>query len=430
MTPATPVAVPNHIHSDSQTGHTSFGITQLKPGFFATMLTSISIVLCSCSSVIPVDQVDTFSKGEDIARDRTADANQHGTNLSIARLPTIELKQTSPLASVMQQIDNARVVLVGEAHTRWDHHQVQLEILKQLYQSNPDLAIGVEWFQRPYQKHLDAYIAGEISEQEMLRLTGYYERWGYDYRLYRPVLEYAREHKIPVIALNASHELTEAISTSGFDELPAELKQQLPGNYDWSDKEYEKFLRGIFDMHQDDSAKFEDFLRVQLTWDETMAESAVQHLDSNPETRMIIFAGSGHIMYGSGIPNRIKRRSDVKQVSILVSEDHMPASEKIADFLVLSSEQTLEPTGRIGALLETRGKLLVIKGLLDNGAAKDAGMTEGAVITGVDNITIESFADFRLAVMDKKPGDSIVIRYLDNAEAGNKDIRTVIIELR
>ena len=354
----------------------------------------------------------------------------HTATNSVKNLPVVKLEQTSPLAQTMEQIDDARVILVGETHTRWDHHLVQLEILKLLYQKSANLAIGVEWFQQPYQKHLDAYISGEISEQDMLHLTAYFERWRYDYRLYRPILQYAREHNIPVIALNASKELSVALSKSGFDDLSAELKEQLPESYDWSDKEYEKRLRSVFDLHPDYPGEFEDFLRGQLTWDESMAESAAHYLDENPETRMLILAGSGHISYGSGIPNRIKRRIDVKQFSILVSEDFLPVSENIADFLVLSAEQSLEPAGLIGAFLETEGKLLVIKDFSDNSAIKDAGLVKGAVIISVDDVTVESFADFKLAIMGKKPGDSVELDYFENAEGGSKNRKSVKLELR
>ena len=383
-------------------------------------LLCISTAVSAFSSAAHVEQNDIMNTGEDMARQTEA----------VANLRVVKLEQTSTLAQTIQQIDAARVVLVGETHTRWDHHLAQLEILKLLYQKSPTLAIGVEWFQQPYQKHLDAYVAGEISEQEMLHLSGYFERWRYDYRLYRPIIQYAREYKIPIIALNASQELSHALSKSGFDDLSAKLKDQLPESYDWSDKEYEKRLRSVFDEHPDYPGEFEDFLRGQLTWDESMAESAAQYLDKNPESRLLILAGSGHIMYGSGIPNRIKRRIDVEQVSILLSEDLLPVSENIADFLVLSEEQSLEPVGLIGALLETEGKLLVIKGFSDNSAAKDAGLVEGAVITGVDTETVESFADFKLAIMGKKPGDSVELHYLENAEGGSKDRKSVNLELR
>ncbi len=355
---------------------------------------------------------------------------QQPDSASVIDLPVVKTDETISLAQAIEQTDDARVVLVGETHTRYDHHLVQLEILKYLYQKSPDLALGVEWFQQPFQNHLDDYIAGKITEKEMLHLTEYFTRWKYDYRLYQPILQYAREKNIPLIALNAPRELIRALAETEIDDLPPELKAQLPESYDWSDKDYEKRLHDIFDLHPEYSGKFENFMRSQLTWDESMAERAAQYLQQNPDARMLIFAGSGHIMFGSGIPNRIKRRIDADQFSILVSEDFLPVSKDIADYLVLSVEQSLPPTGLIGAFLETEGKLLTIEGFSNNSAVKDAGLKKGTVIIGVDDKQVENFSDFKFAIMSKKPGDTIDLHYLDNAEAGKKDRKSVSIELR
>ncbi|UCB55449.1 MAG: ChaN family lipoprotein [Thiotrichales bacterium] len=355
---------------------------------------------------------------------------QHPDDASIIDLPVVKPEQTESLSQVMQQLDDARVVLVGETHTRYDHHLVQLEILKHLYQKSPNLALGVEWFQQPFQEYLDQYIAGEISEKEMLEKTEYFSRWRYNYRLYQPILQYARENGIPVIALNASRELIKALAKSEFDDLPEDLKAQLPSSYDWSDKDYEKRIRDVFELHPEYNGEFDNFLRSQLTWDESMAERAVQYLKDNPDKRMLVLAGSGHIMYGSGVPNRIQRRIDASQFSILVSEDHLPVSKDIADFLVMSVERSLEPVGLIGAILDTQGKLLKIKGFSKNSAAKDAGLKKGAVIIGIDDESVESFSDFKLAIMNKRAGDSIELHYIENADAGEKDRMSVNIKLR
>lgn len=356
----------------------------------------------------------------------TADAE----NDALMYLPVVNLKKVNPLLDIIENIDTERVVLVGETHTRYDHHLVQLEVLKLLYKKSNKLAIGVEWFQRPFQEHLDAYIAGRISEHEMLDKTEYFARWRYDYRNYRPILQYARAQKIPVIALNAPLELNQALTESGVDDLPDELKPWLPKDYDWSDKVYEQRLRDVFDQHPGYPGKFEEFLRGQLTWDESMAETAADYLVANPEARMLILAGSGHIMYDSGIPNRIKRRIDVEQVSILVSEELLPASKSIADFLVLSDAQELEPAGLIGAMLETTGKLVTVKGFSDDSAIKDAGVNEGAIIIRVDAEPVESFAEFKLMLMGKKQGDTVNIDYLESAEDSKNSIKSVTINLR
>jgi hypothetical protein len=248
--------------------------------------------------------------------------------------------------------------------------------------------------------------------------------------LYQPIINYAREQGIPIIALNASRELMTALSDTGFDDLPEELKQQLPADYDWSDKAYEQRLRDMYELHPEYQGEFEDFLRAQLTWDESMAERAANYLQHNPDKRMLILAGSGHIMFGSGIPNRLQRRLAVEQGSILVSEDLLPVSSDIADYLVISAQQELEPVGLIGAFLETEGKLVVIRDFSHDSAIKEAGLEKGAVIIGIDDSSIESFADFKLVLMEKRAGDTIELRYLDSAEQGRKDVKSVEIVLR
>ena len=55
---------------------------------------------------------------------------QHPDDASIIDLPVVKPDQTESLSQVMKQLDDARVVLVGESHTRYDHHLVQLEVLK------------------------------------------------------------------------------------------------------------------------------------------------------------------------------------------------------------------------------------------------------------------------------------------------------------
>ena len=56
---------------------------------------------------------------------------------------------------------------------------------------HPRLAIGLEMFQRPFQPHLDDYVAGRIGIDELLARTEYFDRWRYDARLYAPIFEFA-----------------------------------------------------------------------------------------------------------------------------------------------------------------------------------------------------------------------------------------------
>ena len=66
-----------------------------------------------------------------------------------------------------------------------------------------------------------------MSEAEFLKATEYAKRWGYDWSLYQPIVEFCRNNRIPVAALNASKELTGKISKSGYASLTDEEKTLL-----------------------------------------------------------------------------------------------------------------------------------------------------------------------------------------------------------
>lgn len=322
--------------------------------------------------------------------------------------PTVDLKAAPSLSGTVAGLTGQRVVYVGEVHTAYEDHLVQLEVLKGLHRQDPDLAIGVEWFQQPYQAPLDRYVAGEISEGEMLEATEYFTRWGFDYRLYRPILRYAREHGIPIIALNAPTEVTRAIGREGRDGVPAELRRYLPAEMAGAEPDYEARLRQVFDSHPERNGDFQRFLEVQLTWDESMAERAAAWLEANPGRRLVVMAGRGHIGHGWGIPSRVERRSGIAGPIVLVA--HGDGAERgAADYLVLAAREELPAAGLMGVILESGEAGVAVKRLSPGSGAEAAGMQEGDIIVTIDGRPIAAYADVKLALMDKAPGQRVEV---------------------
>jgi hypothetical protein len=245
----------------------------------------------------------------------------------------------------------------------------------------------------------------------MFRRTEYYVRWRYDYRLYAPILRYAREHGIPVIALNIPTELSQKVSRSGLDSLDKTERAQLPEEIDRSDEDYTQRLKEIYNHHSNGQAKdFENFLTAQLLWDEGMAQSAADYLESHPGTHMVVLAGRGHLAYGSGIPNRLTRRLPVSSAIVLNSwEDSIQPG--LADVLLLPEEQTLPKAGKIGASLaedEAKGEVTVESCLPDSACTK-VGIRAGDQIVMINEQKITTMADVRVMMWDKKPGEEITL---------------------
>ena len=94
------------------------------------------------------------------------------------------------------------IVLLGETHDSQAHHDWQLGTLKALFALRPDLQIGLEMFPRKVQPILDDWIAGKLSEAQFLDRSGWREGWRFDPELYMGIFRFAREHAIPMRALN------------------------------------------------------------------------------------------------------------------------------------------------------------------------------------------------------------------------------------
>ena len=100
----------------------------------------------------------------------------------------VQPQKSATLPELMTKLRSERLIYVGETHTAFADHLVQLDVLRGMASRPEGLALGVEWFQARFQPVLDAYLAGEINEADMLKQTEYYDRWRFDYRLYRPIV--------------------------------------------------------------------------------------------------------------------------------------------------------------------------------------------------------------------------------------------------
>ncbi len=326
-----------------------------------------------------------------------------------ASFQALNLSEPLALDLLVAQLATKRVVFVGEIHDRYDHHLNQLEMIKRLHELDPNLAIGVEYFQQPFQKQVDDYIEGRTPESEFLRATEYYRRWGYDYRLYAPIFRYARDQRIPVRALNVPTALTSAVAKVGIAGLSERQRAYLPRQIEPADEEYKNRLRDAFEGHPGlKPDAFNHFVEAQLVWDEGMAESAAAYLEANKGRRMVILAGAGHLEYGSGIPKRLERRTKVTYAIVLNSgEDVEP---HIADYFLLSQKQELPAGGVLGVTLrETNGECRIAS-LSPGGGAEKAGLKKGDVLAEIDAVSVKTAADVHLAIWDKKPGDRVRVK--------------------
>jgi uncharacterized iron-regulated protein len=244
-----------------------------------------------------------FRSGKNVLKEIAS--TDSGTRFSLYK-PVVGIRpeRAMGLDEIISSVIDKPLIYVGEWHTLYEDHKVQLEVIRTLNKENRKFAIGMEMFQKPYQQSLDDYISGVSTEKEFLRSSEYFKRWKFNYHLYREILDFARANDIPVVALNQEEEIIKKVSDGGLDELDEDERARIPVDMDMSDLDYKKRLQGIFRQHKPVKGRtFDNFYQAQILWDETMAHSVDDFMRKNPEHQMVVVAGAGHIAYRSGIPN-------------------------------------------------------------------------------------------------------------------------------
>ncbi|MFA5354384.1 MAG: ChaN family lipoprotein [Thermodesulfovibrionales bacterium] len=351
----------------------------------------------------------SFEMGRNTAKETAV--SDKGMVMGMEGEPTaVEASRIKGLSDVIGAVADKRIVYVGEAHETFSHHYVQLRVVEGLYEKNGKIAIGMEMFQRPFQFVLDDYLKGGMDEREFLKKSEYFSRWGYDYNLYKPIIDFAKAKGIPIIALNTKREILEKVSRGGLDSLSPEERKEIPPQMDFSDEEYRERLRDIFSKHMRSAEKdFNFFFQSQVLWDETMSFSVDEFFRLSPDRQVIVLAGSGHLSRGSGIPSRTFRRNGAGY-SIILSDGDM--ERDVADYIIFPRPVEGQKAPKLGVLLKKEEGKVVISGFPEKSIAEEAGLEEGDIILSLDDTPVADIDDLRIQLLPKKKGDILKVKVL------------------
>jgi uncharacterized iron-regulated protein len=306
------------------------------------------------------------------------------------------------------------VIYIGETHDKLEDHRLQLRVIRAMHRQWGKLAIGMEMFPRSTQGALDAFVNDTIDEREFLKRSGYFKNWGFDYRLYRDILEYARNNKLPVVALNLDKGITNKVfRNGGIGALTPEEAATIPTERDLDLPGYRERITGVFTMHGQHAPpeQVNNFFQAQALWDETMAESAAEFLRQNPKHRMAMVVGQGHALKDTAIPPRLARRVPVSQAVILPAREH-DVTPGEADYLVSVEPLTLSPLPVLGVQLQESDKGVKVVGLSNEGKAGEAGIEEGDYILALDGGPIATVEDLKLALFYRNRGETVRVEVL------------------
>ncbi len=325
------------------------------------------------------------------------------------------------LDDIFAELLKSRVIFVGEQHDRFAHHMNQLQVIKKLHAAGAKFGVGMEMFQKPYQPAIDDYLAARIDERTFLARSDYYNKWRYDYNLYKPIIDFLKENRIPLVALNIEGAVTRKTAREGIDGLSANQRRQVPDRLDFSDEQYREDLYAVFSTHGRDAGldDFMYFLQSQTLWDETMAASAAGFLNTHPDHKLVVLAGNGHVRFKYGIPQRLYRRIKAPY-SVIVQDEEV--ADGIADYLLFTTDIEGIKAPKLGIMVEEKEEQLLVKSVIEHGPAGKAGMAADDIITALDGHRIKTLADLKLALFYTKIGDRIRLKVEREGDLLEKDV--------
>ena len=109
------------------------------------------------------------------------------------------------------------VIFIGEYHNCSIVHWLQLEIVKSLSQRlDEKLTLGFEMLECDNQLVVDEYVTGLISEERYLAEARLWPNYKLDYA---PIVNFAKDNSLPVIASNIPRRYARAVSENGLNVL-------------------------------------------------------------------------------------------------------------------------------------------------------------------------------------------------------------------
>lgn len=238
------------------------------------------------------------------------------------------------------------IVVVGEYHGHHASHLLQARLQQALFRQNPRQVLTMEQFNVNRQDVLDLFLTGELGETEMIEDA---EAWDNYRASYRPLVEFARQQQLPVIAANAPSDVVRCVGRKGpgyLETLPPEIRALLPETPFLDTPAYkEKFVEAIGGSHgtEDDqlSERMRNTYHAQLLRDNTMARAILDARTNHPGHQILHVTGTFHSEERLGTIAVLSQRAPELSIAVITpvfwpdEKDNMPleANPTKGDFL-------------------------------------------------------------------------------------------------
>jgi S1-C subfamily serine protease len=133
---------------------------------------------------------------------------------------------------------------------------------------------------------------------------------------------------------------------------------------------------------------------------------------------VVVLAGSGHLVYGSGIPKRAARRNGYAYTIILNDAD---LEKDIANYVLFPGTIPGVTSPKLMVFLKEEAGKLEIVGFPQDSASEKAGMQVGDMILSIDRTPVHSVDDIKIELLFRKKGDKVSVAVLRKGLLGPEE---------
>jgi aminopeptidase N len=338
----------------------------------------------------------------------------------------VSQERGSPVSfeAMIGEMEPVPFILIGESHESLPAHKMQDRIIRALFARDARLTIGLEMVAASRQEVLSRWSLGALSDEEFLRRSGWYANWGFHFDYYRMILTFARDNRLPLLALDSPREVVGRYQVRDGEILPGE-KRPVP-KVDPAEENDRIFLRKSLEsseMRPEIKAAvlhsmFEDLYEAQVSRDTDMGTRAVE-AQKKDGRKVIVLVGSGHLMFGLGLSRQIREKSrltvkSVVPVFIPKGRETVAVSRTLADYIVGIRAEDRPAFPEIGLTFKSPPdpSKLVVAARPEKGAAKGLDFVENDLILSVDGRTYRDVEDLRIYLAGLRWGEEARFRIL------------------
>ncbi len=202
-------------------------------------------------------------------------------------------KQVITIDKIVSDMASADVLFFGEEHNDSTGHYLENKIFRALHAAySSQLSLSMEMFEADGQLVLNEYLTGKIDES---RFSKDVRLWS-NYKDYRPMIEYAKQNSIGVIAANPPRRYVTMVSRRGrqsLDSLSKKAKKLLPPlPYDTLTGRYRDKFFDI--MKGSPGGENPRVYHSQSLWDAGMSYNIYKHLKANKGKKVFHCVGKFH----------------------------------------------------------------------------------------------------------------------------------------